>query len=270
GDEYAFYDITTWKVARRIRRTAPGYPGQVAFSADGKLMALAIEPAVVRLEELATGRVVATLEDPHGDRASWVGCSPGGAGLGVVASYGKCAQVGGLGLPRERLREVGLDGGWPALGPARPPSAVPPRFVVDGGDLAPAFAPREGELPRQTIERASAALRLNPNDVEAYHHRAHAHESLGEFARAVADFTEALRRRPGDAHFLACRGRNQLRLRHYQDAIADLERALTLKPEPEEAARVCDQLAWLRVAGPTALRDARKALPLAERAVNLR
>jgi WD40 repeat protein len=279
-DEYTFHDVASWKVVRRIRRAAPDYPGQVAFSADGKLMALAIEPAVLRLEELATGQTV-ELEDPHGDRAGWIGFSPDGAWLAVVAPDNKCVHVWDLRLLRRRLAEVGLDWTWPALRPGPPPSAVP-RFVVDAGELdptsarrkaeeppRPAFARREGEQPRQTIERASAALRGNPDDVEAYHHRGHAHEKLGDFARAVADFTEALQRRPEDAHFLACRGAGRLRLRHYQDGIADLERALTLKIAPAEAAAVCDRLAWLRVAGPADLRDARKALPLAERAVRL-
>src|SRR5262249_35905925 len=101
-DEYAFHDVASWKVVRRIRRTATGYPGRAAFSLDGKLRALPIEPAVVRLEELATGRTV-ELEDPHGDRAGWIGFSPDGTRLGVVAHYNKCVHVWELRLLRERL-----------------------------------------------------------------------------------------------------------------------------------------------------------------------
>ena len=49
-------------------------------------MALEMAPAVIHLKEVATGRTVAKLEDPHGDRATWQGFTPDGTQLVVVAS----------------------------------------------------------------------------------------------------------------------------------------------------------------------------------------
>ena len=45
-----------------------------------KLMAVEMAPAVIHLKETATGRTVAKLEDPHGDRATWQGFTPGADG----------------------------------------------------------------------------------------------------------------------------------------------------------------------------------------------
>jgi WD40 repeat protein/tetratricopeptide (TPR) repeat protein len=270
-DEYLFYDVATWEVLRRVRRDVPGYPALVAFSPDGKLLALPMEPAVIHLKELTTGRTVARLEDPHGDRAHWLGFAPDGTRLAVVATYDRCVHVWDLRLIRRRLKEIGLDWEWSEFAPARPGSEKPlQRFVVDAGPLTPPFVQSKDESPERTIARATAALRANAEDVAAYHFRAHAYEKLKDHARAVADFTEALKRQPASAHFLVCRGEDRLKLLEYKAALADLEKALVLKPIQEETASICEALALVRVAGPLPLRDARKALPLAERAVQLR
>jgi WD40 repeat protein/tRNA A-37 threonylcarbamoyl transferase component Bud32/Tfp pilus assembly protein PilF len=271
-EEYLFYDVRTWEVTRRIRRDVAGYPGVVAFSpTDGKLLALPMEPAVIHLKELATGRTVATLEDPLGDRATWLGFSPDGTQLAVTAAYNRCVHVWDLRLIRQRLKEMRLDWEWPEFPPARKgPEKVLPRFVVDGGSLTPPFVQSKDESPERTIARATAALQANAEDVAAYHFRAHAYEKLNEHARAVADFTEALKRQPANAHFLVCRGEDHLKLLEYKAALADLDEALALKPSEPETARICEALALVRALGPLPLRDARKALPLAERAVQLR
>src|SRR5260370_28728606 len=39
ADEYTFWEAQTWKCVRRLRRDVAVYPGQVAFSPDGRLMA---------------------------------------------------------------------------------------------------------------------------------------------------------------------------------------------------------------------------------------
>jgi tetratricopeptide (TPR) repeat protein len=142
-------------------------------------------------------------------------------------------------------------------------------LVVHAGALAPPFAWRPGEPPARTVELATAALKVNPEDVEAYHHQAHAHEALGDFARAEADFTQALKLQPANAHFLACRGRDRLRLLDYQGAVADLERALAGNLPTQEGAAAGARLAWTRLAGPAGVRDAAGALPVAQRAAGL-
>jgi WD40 repeat protein/tetratricopeptide (TPR) repeat protein len=271
GEEYLFYNVRTWEVARRIRRDAAGYPGEVAFSPDGKLLALPMEPAVIHLKELSTGRTVARLEDPLGDRAGWLGFSPDGTKLAVTATYNRCVHVWDLRRIRQHLKAMRLDWDWPEFSAPRPGPKQPlPQFVVEAGSLTPPFVQNKDELPERTIARASAALRANPEDVGAYHFRAHAYEKLNEPMRAMADFTEALKRQPGNGHFLVCRGEDHLKLLEYTAALSDLEKGLTLTADQEETGRVCEELALVRVAGPLPLRDVRKALPLAERAVGLR
>src|SRR5262249_20256525 len=84
GDEFSFWDVETLLPIRRLPREVTPFPGWVAFSPDGKLMALEMAPAVIHLKDVATGRTVAKLEDPFGDRASWQGFTPDGTQLVVV------------------------------------------------------------------------------------------------------------------------------------------------------------------------------------------
>src|SRR5262249_22825687 len=87
GDEFSFWDVGTVRPIRRLPRDVTPFPGHVAFSADGRLMALEMAPAVLHLKEVATGRTVARFEDPHGDRVSWQGFTPDGSKLVVVTNF---------------------------------------------------------------------------------------------------------------------------------------------------------------------------------------
>src|SRR5262249_12868273 len=54
GDEFTFWDVETLQQVRRIRRDVALYPGHVAFSPDGGLMALEMAPGVIHLKDAAT------------------------------------------------------------------------------------------------------------------------------------------------------------------------------------------------------------------------
>ena len=86
GDEYRFWDVASWRPARRLPWEIPSYPGWVAFSPDRKLLALELSPAVIHLVDAATGRTLAKLEDPRSDRAQWLGFTPDGARLVAIAT----------------------------------------------------------------------------------------------------------------------------------------------------------------------------------------
>ena len=118
GDEFSFWDVETLQPIRRLRRDVAHYPGHVAFSPDGRLMALEMAPAVIHLKEVATGRTVAKLEDPHGDRATWQGFTPDGTQLVVVARYASAIHIWDLRAIRTRLKDMNLDWDWPEFPPA--------------------------------------------------------------------------------------------------------------------------------------------------------
>ena len=127
GDAFSFWDVETLQPIRRLPRDVAQFPGWVAFSPDGRLMALEMAPAVLHLKEVATGRTVAKLEDPHGDRATWQGFTPDGTQLVVVAGTASAIHVWDLRAIRTRLKDMNLDWDWPEFPPefnreARPPS----------------------------------------------------------------------------------------------------------------------------------------------------
>ena len=138
--------------------TSPSYPGHVAFSPDGRLMALEMAPAVIHLKEVATGRTVAKLEDPHGDRATWQGFTPDGTQLVVVASYASAIHIWDLRAIRTRLKDMNLDWDWPEFPPAATgdPAAEPVTIEVLPADRARPALTRE--------QRARAGHRALPRE----------------------------------------------------------------------------------------------------------
>src|SRR5262249_49196542 len=182
------------------------HPGHVAFSPDGRLMALEMAPAVLHLKEVATGRTVAKLEDPNGDRAHWQGFTPDGTQLVVMAKYARALHIWDLRAIRTRLKDMNLDWNWPAFpsAPAGAPAAAPVTIEILAGDLA---------VP------------------------------------------------------------SLVRKRRAQQAIDDYRRAVEADPNAaqtrEEPAWAYNDLAWVYLMAPEALRDAEAALPLAEQAVRL-
>src|SRR5262245_20662828 len=121
----------------RFAATWLSTPGEVAFSPDGKLMALEMAPGSVHLKDAATDRTVARLEDPHGDRGGWMGFTPDGTQLVVKALYARCIHVWDLRLIRQRLKEMRLDWDWPEFTPdaGRPRLGPPPAVRVVGAEL---------------------------------------------------------------------------------------------------------------------------------------
>ena len=64
---------------------------------------------------------MAKLQDPGGDRSTWMGFSPGGTQLVVAAQYARAVHVWDLRLIRARLKTMGLDWGWPEFARATEP-----------------------------------------------------------------------------------------------------------------------------------------------------
>jgi WD40 repeat protein len=119
GHEFRFHDVTSKKLVRRIGRDVAMYPGRIAFAPTAGLMALELAPGVVHLKEIATGLTVAQLEDPHSDRAAWLGLASDAGRLAVAAPYARALHVWDLNAIRQRLKGMNLHWDLPAV-PAGP------------------------------------------------------------------------------------------------------------------------------------------------------
>jgi hypothetical protein len=149
-------------------------------------MALEMAPAVLHLKETATGRTVAKLEDPCGDRANWQGFTPDGTRLVVVAKYASAIHVWDLRAIRTRLKEMNLDWDWPEFPPA--PSGksdtAPMTIEVFPGDLFKPAWVRERKA-QQAIERYRREVKANPDAAGACNDLAWAYLAVPKALRDV-------------------------------------------------------------------------------------
>jgi serine/threonine protein kinase/WD40 repeat protein/tetratricopeptide (TPR) repeat protein len=279
GKAYRFWEVGSWKaglVVERIR--AAGLPLPLAFSADGKILAivpdsLSAEP--VRLIDPSTGQQFATLALPYPERVRWLCFSPDGSQLAACCS-GHGIRVWDLRLIRQQLVDMGLDWELPPYPPAESPSAKPLQVKVVQGNLAEQQKTHD-PLPPTSLKDQLALYSLAiaiapvPFHPEFYQQRGYVHERLRQSRQAVEDFSAALLRQPANpklqAGLLAARGRNHRRLKNYEQTIADLEEALKFDPEQPG---VCNDLAWFYVTCPEKLRNLNRALTLAKKANALR
>lgn len=125
ADEITFWDVNTLQPTLRITRDIAQSPTHVTFTADGQFMAMEIAPGTIHLKEVATGRTLAMFDDPHGDRATWLGFTPDGGQLVVVCAYSNAIHTWDLRAIRARLAEMNLDWDGPKLPPTSPQSVKP-------------------------------------------------------------------------------------------------------------------------------------------------
>jgi WD40 repeat protein len=106
-NEYRFWEVGSWRPVLRIPRTPPTGAGPLAFSSDGKILAIAHSFREVRLIETATGRELATLAAPEPHPIRCLCFRPDGQQLAVACEKG-VLQLWDLRRIRERLAEMGL------------------------------------------------------------------------------------------------------------------------------------------------------------------
>jgi hypothetical protein len=116
-DEFSFWDVETRRQIHSLRREVGFESSHVAFSPDGKLMALELAPTVIHLVDAATFRTIAKLEDPHGDQLVWQAFTPDGSKLVVVTKHTTAIHIWDLRAIRARLKEIYLDWQWPEFAP---------------------------------------------------------------------------------------------------------------------------------------------------------
>jgi eukaryotic-like serine/threonine-protein kinase len=210
GDEFSFWDVETLRLIRRLPRDVTQFPGQVAFSPDGRLMALEMAPAVIHLKEAATGRTVAKLEDPHGDRAAWLGFTPDGARLLVAANYASAIHIWDLRAIRLRLKGIGLDWDWPEFPSAEKSDEHGQPFsepvltvqIIESDALRARFLNNRAHALRaeSKLDAAVAAYReavdLDPRSPRHHDHLGHALRDQGDVEGAISAFEEVGRLQP--------------------------------------------------------------------------
>jgi serine/threonine protein kinase/WD40 repeat protein/Tfp pilus assembly protein PilF len=210
--------------------------GGLAFSPDGKVIALETGQGMVRLVEVATGREVARLEDPNGDRSSDMSFSPDGSQLAVtMGSDSPWIHVWDLRVLREQLVKLGLDWDQPSLPPVKPVASAsiqPLQCEVDLGELedeAVLGARPSRESLQKLVAINSVIAYFQPLNRKAYRRRARAHGMLGNAQKAIADYKMALALTPAaDAtrvDLLGLRAANYLDIQANELALADLRAA---------------------------------------------
>jgi WD40 repeat protein len=156
--ECCLWDVGSWTLRLRAARASlAAAMVKMAFSPDGRILALTPTPNSVRLLDLATDRELATLETPGLASISWLAFTPDGAQL--VGSGGTHSiHVWDLRLLRQKLAAMDLDWKQPSFPPAAPQADVE-RVTVRSGEPLPA-----------PTNRVDLVRRIPPRDPQAGAH----------------------------------------------------------------------------------------------------
>jgi eukaryotic-like serine/threonine-protein kinase len=171
---YTFYDFKTHKITHRFQRQVSVHLGWIAFTSDGKLMAMEISPGLIRLCEVETGRTIAHLQDPNGDVCNWMGFTPDGTQLVVAAASARAIHRWDLRALRVELKAMGLDWAWPEFPPTD--AANPPALEVEVIETA---GPDQRDNSRQRhYDRRFCVRTLHQPDERDDCQRRHQHRKL--------------------------------------------------------------------------------------------
>jgi hypothetical protein len=237
--EYQIREVGTWRLIHRIGRDSSELHGPAAFARDGSMMAIVPAIGQISLIGMSSFEYISTFTSPASSssepqRIAALAFSPDGTRLAAACWTPHAVQLWDLRLIRCQLAAMGLDWDAPAFpaASARTPSG-PLKVTVHPGALASTT-----NTPEAIVDRQTARLKDHPDDAEARHQRGHA----------------------------------LFRLKRFDEAIADCEAALRLKPDRGDRgplAELCNNLAWTLATGPASTPDSTRALNLARRAVEL-
>ncbi len=90
---------------------------------------------------------------------------------------------------------------------------------------------QKNEKHKEAIQHYDEAIRLKPDDPDAYNNRGNAKCSLGLHKEAIQDYDEAIRIKPDDATAYSNRGFAKYELGLHKEAIQDYDEAIKLKPD---------------------------------------
>jgi serine/threonine protein kinase/WD40 repeat protein/tetratricopeptide (TPR) repeat protein len=268
GEGCRLWAVESWQEGPSIR--GEGF----AFSADGKVLAVADGYGAARLVDPNSDKEYARLEAPIRSRLVPRCFTPDGTQLVVSGTESKLIHIWDLRSIGQHLVQMKLNwdlppySGTPALATNKPI-----QVKVDMGFLDSPRPRSSKNISQLHAKRILWSLQaeLTPYHPEPYHQRGHVHEELGDYHKSIDDFTAALQWQPANAmrqiHLYQVRAENYLRLKLHAKAMADLQKILELDTTN---ARACNTLAWFYVTGPDELRDPNKAILLAKKAVELK
>jgi hypothetical protein len=125
--EYRFWQVGSWQPGRVIPKEQSGFATALAFTRDGKILAVAHSARQVRLLDVATGRELASLTAPDPQRVFHLCFSPDGSQL-AASCDNQVVQVWDLRELRRHLAGMGLDWDAPPFPVARQPEPTGPRL----------------------------------------------------------------------------------------------------------------------------------------------
>jgi len=125
---FQVWESGTWRPGRRIPREDPGLSTPMAFSRDGRMLAIACSRYAVRLIDASTLEPLARLEAPAPQGLTWLCFSPDDTQLAAAERNGT-VQLWDLRAIRRQLAEMGLDWDLPPYPPAPPTDASKPASI---------------------------------------------------------------------------------------------------------------------------------------------
>jgi WD40 repeat protein len=135
--EVSFWDVETWQRVRTITKPGIGFGDAISFTRDGRYMAMTATQSMIQLVDVASGKVVASLEaDDSPALVKSIALSPTGGQL-AMCCYGDGLRVWDLRYIREQLRQQNLDWDDGPLPKTPTPHPGSINVEVDCGDLEP-------------------------------------------------------------------------------------------------------------------------------------
>lgn len=238
---FANYPVATIGAASQLRRHdliwINGYPGRNDIESGQEPIAF------------HKGFVAGQVSDPHGEGYTLTFSTIGAPGMSgsplfdasgrVIGIFGQTARTGFLaGIPIETIVEILNSQSSPkdrlnlaidtsALTGERPQLISPQ--TADDYYLMGVMQLEQGN-PKGAIDHFSQAIRLKPDLMIAYRHRAEIRASLGDRKGALADFNYVLKLTPDRTDAFDARARLRLQWDDYQGAIEDWTQAIELEP----------------------------------------